>query len=519
VNDLIAVPTNLSSRHAMDQQTQQYHWIRYGLPKVELHVHLNGCIPIHLLQELAKERSVTLPARYFGSHDATADHKDRPDVSNLECKNGIDSSLPLLSPPPDLYNIRPRSLQDCFDMFAVLPSVVNDLVAVRTITRHCLHYYFANHAVAYVEIRSTPKRLMFDCKNNALVATKRDYVTTIVQVMHEFEVQEKARYEAEQDAWQKMRQQTLLSAPYTNPSSPEASTRSIPLPPRLPLTCRLILALDRSQSLSEAADTVQLAIQLRQEADNESQHGALCSKYIVGMDLGGNPTRQSFADFAPLLHQARQAGLHITVHCGEVSSLDNDRLVASSTTTTTTYQEALDVLQFGPDRLGHAVLWPHDLRPRLDALQIPIETCPTSNIMTLELHQQHEHTSDNCESHGNMDESAATGPLQSPPSRRNGDLIHGLGRHGHLAHWIQTRYPLVVCTDDPGVFDTNPTQELWLLYQTHAEALQFKDLSDMVIRSMSYAFCDEETKRQVQDSMRHYIDLARQSGIWKMSGS
>jgi adenosine deaminase len=513
VNDIVVVDNLPICHSAMDPETLKYHWIRYGLPKVELHAHLNGCIPIHLLQELAKERGVTLPARYFGSHDATTDDtKDRPAVTNLECNNGIDLSPPLLPPPPDLYNVRPRSLQDCFDMFAVLPSVVNDLVAVRTIARHCLHYYFANHAVAYVEIRSTPKRLMFDYKNNTLVATKQDYVKTIVQVMHEFEAQEKARYEAEQDAWQQRRQQTLSSAPDTSASSPEASTHAIPLlpAPRLPLKCRLILSLDRSQSLSEAADTVQLAIQLRQEADNEPQHGILCSKYIVGMDLGGNPTRQTFADFAPLLHQARQAGLRITVHCGEVSSLDDDRFAESSIM----YQEALDVLQFGPDRLGHAVLWPHDLRPRLDALQIPIETCPTSNIMTLELHQ-HEH--DNCQSNGSNDETTP-GSLRSPPSRRSGDLVYGLRRHGHLAHWIQTRYPLVVCTDDPGVFDTNPTQEVWLLYQAHADVFQCDDLSDMVIRSMSYAFCDEETKQQVQDSMRHHFDSARKSGVLTCAG-
>lgn len=61
------------------------------------------------------------------------------------------------------------------------------------------------------------------------------------------------------------------------------------------------------------------------------------NKYIVGVDLGGNPSSGNFKSFIPVLNKARENGLKVTVHCGEV---ENE-------------EEIDDVLEWGPDRLGH----------------------------------------------------------------------------------------------------------------------------------------------------------------------
>jgi adenosine deaminase len=101
-----------------------------SLPKVELHAHLNGCSRESTLFELAAERNVTLSNHHF-------------------CQSNT------FSYPGSMYNIRPRSLQDCFNMFAEIPKCVNDLVSLRRITREALDD-FAFHHVVYLELRSTP---------------------------------------------------------------------------------------------------------------------------------------------------------------------------------------------------------------------------------------------------------------------------------------------------------------------------------------------------------------------------
>lgn len=122
---------------------------------------------------MAAERGVTLPTAYF--HHTQGHHVD-----------GL------------LYNTMPRSLADCFQMFAEISQAVNDLTALRTITREALQD-FATHAVVYVELRSTPQMLVTKFRQSDM-ATKRDYVETILQVMQEVEDEEEERYRQESKA-------------------------------------------------------------------------------------------------------------------------------------------------------------------------------------------------------------------------------------------------------------------------------------------------------------------------------
>jgi adenosine deaminase len=237
---------------AADQQLQKF---VSSMPKVELHAHLNGCIREETLFDLARQKMVELPSKLFH----LCDHQHQPSHSSYHSFSYM-------------YNVKPRSLIDCFDMFHVIPKCVNDLQSLVRITTEALED-FAYHHVAYLELRSTPKRI-----NESL--NKKEYVETILGVMKAFQDQEEKRFQ--------------------QAKSNEAS------PPRLPMICRFLVSIDRSGSVQEADENVALAIEFSQQPDT----------LVVGVDLGGNPTKNDFRDFLPVLAKARQAGLKTTVHCG-----------------------------------------------------------------------------------------------------------------------------------------------------------------------------------------------------------
>lgn len=368
------------------------------MPKIELHAHLNGCIRDETLFALARERNVTLNPRLFSDH-----RRGRQPCGSSE---------------NNMYNLKPRSLKDCFDMFAEIPKAVDDLVALRRITTEALKDFAAQNVV-YLELRSTPKRLLHrhcsgDPKTSSKMATKEEYIQTILQVMDEFEK--------------------------------ESTTNMI---------CRFIIAVDRSQSISDAIEHVDLAIKMKREGISR----------VVGVDLGGNPTKNDFRDFAKELSRAKVAHLGVTVHCGEVpyggGGCDDDTRKA----------ELEAVLDFRPDRLGHALLLPKDLQQKLSESRIPIESCPTSNVMTLEL-----------------------------AHLVQGSLVDGLRKHPSLKKWLDTKHPLVIGTDDPGVFGTNATKELWLVNKAFDWSAD--QLLALGIQAMEYAFCSKAVKERVVTLMK-----------------
>ena len=42
------------------------------------------------------------------------------------------------------------------------------------------------------------------------------------------------------------------------------------------------------------------------------------SKYVVGVELSGDPRSGSFEQFIPLLTEVRNKGLKISLHCAEI---------------------------------------------------------------------------------------------------------------------------------------------------------------------------------------------------------
>jgi adenosine deaminase len=115
---------------------------------------------------------------------------------------------------------------------------------------------------------------------------------------------------------------------------------------------------------------------------------------------------------------ARAAGLPTSVHCAEVS---NDA-------------EMDQVIAFRPARLGHALLLSAKHIAALRAAPIPIELCPSSNLMTLRKTHMRDHPT---ATRWLVDELRAN--LDAPP-------------HPY--------YPVSINTDDSSVFGTSASAEL-----------------------------------------------------------
>jgi adenosine deaminase len=122
------------------------------------------------------------------------------------------------------------------------------------------------------------------------------------------------------------------------------------------LTTRLIVTLNRHESLELAEQIVDLAA--------ARQDGGL-----VAVDLAGDEANYSGSVFVDLFREARQAGLHATMHAGEWGGAGN---VAAA------------IIQMGAERIGHGIRSLED--PAVVALarerRIPFEVCITSNVQT-----------------------------------------------------------------------------------------------------------------------------------------
>jgi len=117
----------------------------------------------------------------------------------------------------------------------------------------------------------------------------------------------------------------------------------------------LILMMDRRLTREQNAIIVQKAMKY-------------VGKGVVGIDLAG-PDQRGFriADIADLFHQAREAGLGLTVHCGETGDLEEMWYV---------------VREIAPPRIGHGIAAARDrkLMDKLVESGTTLELCPTSNI-------------------------------------------------------------------------------------------------------------------------------------------
>jgi adenosine deaminase len=132
----------------------------------------------------------------------------------------------------------------------------------------------------------------------------------------------------------------------------------------------LILMMDRTFTPQQNAVIVEKAIRWS-------------SRGIVGVDIAGprpGGERYPYRDLAPLVEEARGAGLGVTIHVGEEGGDQGIEEVA----------EVVETLR--PDRIGHGILAARspDLMRELAGRGIVLEICPTSNLLTKALSGEEE---------------------------------------------------------------------------------------------------------------------------------
>ncbi|KAF6264632.1 adenosine/AMP deaminase family protein [Scenedesmus sp. NREL 46B-D3] len=169
---------------------------------------------------------------------------------------------------------------------------------------------------------------------------------------------------------------------------------------------------------------------------------------VVGVDLSGNPCVGRWATWLPALQRARQAGLKVTLHAAEVCN----------------YEETHAMLDFGPDRLCHMCVLDGALQQRLWASNIPVELCLTSNVKT--------------------------------------NSVPGFVDH-HFGQFYAANHPVVLCTDDSGVFATTLSQEYAIT--AAAFGLDQQQLIELASRAVEYCFCSEQDKQLLRHKSRDVV--------------
>ncbi|KAF5830166.1 hypothetical protein DUNSADRAFT_14943 [Dunaliella salina] len=144
----------------------------------------------------------------------------------------------------------------------------------------------------------------------------------------------------------------------------------------------------------------------------------------------------------PALLEARKAGLRVTLHGGEVPGRS---------------EEAMQQLAFHPDRLGHMCYMEDRVKEALLASKIPLELCLTSNIKTQTFPCFQDH---------------------------------------HFQEVFLAKHPLVLCTDDSGVFHTSLSQEFAIAMNTFG--IQEKDVQRLVAESIDYTFASDAEKLELK---------------------
>ena len=198
----------------------------------------------------------------------------------------------------------------------------------------------------------------------------------------------------------------------------------------------LILMMDRTFDERQNAIIVEKAIRY-------------APRGVVGVDIAGprpGGKRYPYRDLQPLVDEARNAGLGVTIHVGEEGEEHGDAEIA----------EVVEHLR--PDRIGHGILAARspELMAALREQEIVLEICPTSNLLTRAL----------------ADENAVRETFRA---------------------FVENGVPFTIATDGPEMMRTHLRDELELLQRIGA--LDETELAEANARGHEASFVHAEAAR------------------------
>ena len=217
---------------------------------------------------------------------------------------------------------------------------------------------------------------------------------------------------------------------------------------------RLILTMQNAKPLEEAVETLDIIQRYLDNNDVDEE------PLIVGIDFAPRCIKgRTFRYYEKVLQRARKMELKITIHFAEYYDRSEQDLV----------------LQFGPDRVGHAVNLAREDYEYLMKHPIPIEMCPTSNILTKSIADYSDH------------------PFK---------LIRQMFRREYA---VKREYPMLFCTDDMGVFEIDLNDEWERMCRAHY--LTKMDVRNITMNAVEFIFASEQTKEKLKAELRKEFDI------------
>lgn len=116
----------------------------------------------------------------------------------------------------------------------------------------------------------------------------------------------------------------------------------------------LILSIDRRNDLPTALSVVDLAVKYR-------------SRGVVGIDLCGDPAVGDVSIFEPAFRAAKAHGLKVTLQFAEAPQSSTDK-------------ELWTLLSYNPDRIGHVINVPGDVKEEILRRKLGLELCLSCNV-------------------------------------------------------------------------------------------------------------------------------------------
>ncbi|GAM42918.1 adenosine deaminase [Talaromyces pinophilus] len=225
--------------------------------------------------------------------------------------------------PPGKVNY---GLDIFFDVFSKsIYNLVNDAETIIYATKSVLNDFRAD-GVRYLELRTTPREIRDE--DGHVLISREEYVNIVLRGIQEFQQEQQEDNEADTE-----------------------------------MSIYLILSIDRGRdTASSAEEVVNIALHHHRTTFPNKP-------VIVGIDLCGNPLKGDVSLFRSAFELARTHKLGTTIHFAEtIYSNENDA------------EELETLLSFEPNRLGHVIHVPDEIKEKIASRKLGLELCMSCNV-------------------------------------------------------------------------------------------------------------------------------------------